>query len=796
MKKFIILIVTLIPFLVQAQGWPDNYDGVMLQAFSWNSFGDTRWTNLTRQADEISQYFDLIWIPQSGWTGSTSSMGYDVRYYFNQRSAFGSANELRELISTYKDKGTGMIADVVLNHRGSLNSLVEFPVETYNGVTYQMTAADICKDDDCGSTAIWLAEQQELGLISDSVSLSANNDEGEDWDGMRDIDHKSENVRNIFKAYVNFLLNDLGYTGFRYDMTRGYWANRVAEYNAACGVQFSVGENWSGQNDIQSWIDNCKWNDVNMSASFDFPFRYTVRDVVRGKNDAGTKKTWKDLTIGGLMSTSQYKRYSVTFVENHDTQYRDENEQNDPLRADTLAANAYLLTMPGTPCVFLPHWKDYKQEIKNMIDVRKAVGITNTSTAQKYTISKDYEMAGFKSSGANGKSMYCVVGKNKHTRSDNLITNYYATILSEAVEVTKGYGYRLFMSKNCETAWVDKASGKYNDAFDAKLTAVTATSGARLVYTLDGSDPTASSAQVASGGTVHITQPCILKVGILTGSSVNGIVTREYDFFGQGSPRTINIYVNADEVGWSPVRYYTWDNNNVQHNGNWPGEIATDTTVIGGKTWYVKQYEIANDDCFMNFVFNTGASGSPSTVDVMYADTDKFYMISSEADSIEGKYFVNDVSSYYQNEISLSLNINNAILGASQMLTVFPSCTPDVPVELVVTSSDPNIAEAYIVNRANDAAYAGTKAIMIVGVRNGSATITVTTANGNATPAVLDLRVVDVDGDGSLTVTDITCIYNYLLNGDETFVETSDIDGDGYITTTDITIIYNLILGD
>ena len=53
----------------------------------------------------------------------------------------------------------------------------------------------------------------------------------------------------------------------------------------------------------------------------------------------------------------------------------------------------------------------------------------------------------------------------------------------------------------------------------------------------------------------------------------------------------------------------------------------------------------------------------------------------------------------------------------------------------------------------------------------------------------------DVNGDGEVTTVDITAIYNYLLNGDETFIATSDVDGDGFITTTDITVIYNILLG-
>ena len=676
-KKLILLAIAVLPLLSQAQGWPDNYGGVMLQAFSWNSFSDTRWTKLTRDAQEMSQYFDLIWVPQSGWTGSSGSMGYDVKYYFDQHSAFGSEEELRTMISTLKGYGTGVIADVVVNHRGNLSNWVDFPEETYNGVTYKMYSTDICKNDDGGETANHLPA---------GMSLSANNDEGEDWSGMRDLDHKSENVRNVIKAYVQFLVNDIGYTGFRYDMTRGFWANRVAEYNDAAGVQYSVGEFWGSLNEIGNWINNCEWGGKKMSASFDFPFRYTVRDVVRGKDDGGIKKTWKDLNIGGLMSTAQYKRYAVTFVENHDTQRRDDND-NDPISVDTLAANAYLLTMPGTPCVFMAHWKAYKQEIKNMIDIRKAVGVTNTSTAQKYPLSKSYELSGFKSSGSNGKSMYCIVGKNKYLK-DNVISTYYSTILDEAVEVTRGWGYRLYMSKNSETAWVDKASGKYQNAFDAKLTAVSATSSAKLVYTLDGSNPTASSTQVASGSTVHISSPCTLKVGLLKGSSVSGIVTREYEFAGQGSSHFINVYVNVEEVNWNPVRFYTWDQDNAQHNGNWPGEIITETRVVDGKTWYVKQYELADEDCYMNFVFNTGATGSPQTEDVMYASTDKYYIINKPA----------------------------------------------------------NVAG-------------------------------------------------DVNCDGSINAADVTGLYNYILNGDETYIATSDVNGDGAVNAGDVTAVYNIILG-
>ncbi|MBP5689117.1 MAG: hypothetical protein J6X22_10835 [Muribaculaceae bacterium] len=53
----------------------------------------------------------------------------------------------------------------------------------------------------------------------------------------------------------------------------------------------------------------------------------------------------------------------------------------------------------------------------------------------------------------------------------------------------------------------------------------------------------------------------------------------------------------------------------------------------------------------------------------------------------------------------------------------------------------------------------------------------------------------DVDGDGVVTANDVTVIYNFLLNGDETYYSTSDVDNDGTVTAADVMFIYNILLG-
>jgi len=383
-----------------AQGWPKDYNGVMLQGFYWNSFADTQWTRLEKQADDLSKVFDLVWIPQSGNCGGMS-MGYDDLYWFeNYNSSFGTEAELRSLINALKERGIGTIADIVINHRKNMSNWVDFPKETYNGVTYEMVSTDIVKNDDGGDTKKWATDN--------GYSLSENNDTGEGWGGMRDLDHYSENVQTIVKAYLKFLLEDLGYMGFRYDMVKGYASKFTKLYNEDAKPQFSVGEYWDSSKAIKNWIDNSG----KSSAAFDFQFKYVVRNATDkgdwtylGKNNENKDENWP--LVSSQFHDGSYRQYAITFVENHDTEVRPDGSSNGPLKKDTLAANAYLLAMPGTPCIFMKHWKAYKQEIANMVTVRKAVGITNTSTPQEIVSQKDYYAV--ETTGTKGK-LLAVVG--------------------------------------------------------------------------------------------------------------------------------------------------------------------------------------------------------------------------------------------------------------------------------------------------------------------------------------------------------------------------------------------------
>lgn len=363
-----------------AGGWPSEYRGVMLQGFYWDSYGDTRWTTLEQKADEYSKYFNLIWVPNSA--KSTGGMGYIPVYWFtNHDSAFGTEAELRSMIGTYGQKGVGIIADVVVNHRGGATNWTDFPAETWDGKTWLIGPEGICSTDEVRDAA---GQAKPTGAP----------DTGDDFNGARDLDHTNANVQENVKNYCRCLLEDFGYAGFRYDMVKGYAPAYTKIYNEYSRPGYSVGEYWDGSYDkCAAWIEGTG----RESAAFDFPLKYQLNKA--WATDDMRELVWKENGTtdqpAGLIHHA-YQRYAVTFVDNHDT-FRDGSK----FTGDVPAANAFILCSPGTPCVFLPHYKAHKAKIQRLINIRLSVGVHNQSAVKVLRSDKTAYLA--EVTGANGQ---------------------------------------------------------------------------------------------------------------------------------------------------------------------------------------------------------------------------------------------------------------------------------------------------------------------------------------------------------------------------------------------------------
>ena len=608
-----------------AQGWPNDYKGVMLQSFYWDSFDDTQWAKLEKQAFDLASSFDLIWIPQSANCGG-NSMGYDDLWWFNDySSAFGSEKQLRSMISSFKGYGLGTIADVVINHRKNVSNWVDFPKETYNGVTYEMVSTDIVANDDDGETKKW--------ATSKGYSLSTHNDSGEGWPGMRDLDHYSENVQTIVKAYLHMLLEDLGYAGFRYDMVKGYASKFTKLYNEDAKPQFSVGEYWDSSRAIKNWIDNSD----KSSAAFDFQFKFVVRNATDkgdwsylGKNNENSDDNWP--LISNEFNDGSYRQYAVTFVENHDTEVRPDGTSKGPLKKDTLAANAYLLAMPGTPCVFLKHWQAYKPEIKAMIEARKAAGISNTSTYTNIESNKKYY------ANAVDDKLLVVVGDEKQVKPD---ANKWTKVLA-------GHHYAYYLANALETAWADKGSGDFYEPFEVTLTAVTNIPGAKLEYYVAspevgtrGTRTSYGSGTVESGTTITIDAKESVELGVylVIDGVISGGIARSFSYrepekepevvipdFCTYSENEVCAFFEAPESWDKTIYCWAWTSNPAENftskSGSWPGVACEELGVADNrnKVWKWKWDGTKQNNTSLSkpemIIFSS--EGSPQTLDMVF----------------------------------------------------------------------------------------------------------------------------------------------------------------------------------
>ena len=163
------------------------------------------------------------------------------------------------------------------------------------------------------------------------------------------------------------------------------------------------------------------------------------------------------------------------------------------------------------------------------------------------------------------------------------------------------------------TVTANKKSGTYYEAFDVTLTA--SKSDATIVYTLDGTEPTASSTQATGSKTINITETTTLKAGALVDGTVKNIVTYTYTITERPDIKGINIYVKASSAPY----LYAWDGGN-KLLGEWPGKQLTETVTVDGVTYYFQHLDASKT----NIIFN-GGSNQNQTSEITGLTTGNWY---------------------------------------------------------------------------------------------------------------------------------------------------------------------------
>ena len=389
---------------------PAQCPDVMLQAFYWNStadptgngYGRTKWIDLMNgnsgsSAEEIGQWYDLVWIPS---VSAGDGLGYHPTNYGNLDSGRGTKQRLTQVINTLHQNGARVVADIVINHADAQSGWCDFKSYTFGSYgTFTPDGSYICSTDEMNTSAPTSAcRGYAVGNADDGYGDEANYAASRDWD------HKNLEVQAMFKAYLKWLHNEIKIDGFRYDYCKGYHNSHINDYNRAAEAYFSVMEYWDGNvNTLQSRLADAGWN----TTTFDFAMKYTAF------NNGIASDNYVALKGAGLPGAGK-ARYAVTFLDSHDSFQRDNNEfcgagnSMTVCKDKILQCYAYLLSMPGVPCVFWPHWVTFKDAIKAMINARYKAGVHSESSVSDEAGNGYYKAT---ITGTNG-SIRLLVGPN------------------------------------------------------------------------------------------------------------------------------------------------------------------------------------------------------------------------------------------------------------------------------------------------------------------------------------------------------------------------------------------------
>ena len=797
---------------VAGKGWPAMYGGVMLQGFYWDSYKATRWSTLTDEAQELGQYFDVMWVPNSGSVdanGVGQSMGYMPVYWLKHNSCFGTESQLREMIDVFHQHNTSVLMDMVINHKSGKTGWVDFANETVTGPvtgdTYSMTwsLADICRTDEC---------------VGSGYAATGAADEGEDFDGSRDLDHTSANVQKNVKTYQQYLMKELGYDGFRYDMCKGYAGYYVGLYNQASQPAFSVGEYWDGNAEtLRWWLNETKQDGRIQTAVFDFALKYPMQSAFAAGN-------WSALNDKGLAADPNYQRYSVTFVDNHDT---GQSSNYDCLKTNIMPANAFILTMPGTPCIFYKHYLVYTDEINNCIKARRAAGVHNQSAI----LTQQESSGGYilETQGTRG-NLYLQVGGAVFNGTP---TGYTL--------VQGGDGYNLFISNGID--WkhvgkdgsilgypvVNKPAGNY--VGNVTLTVAPSKSGTTLVYTTDGSEPTVSSTTITSSTSMTFTENTTLKVGVLNGNQVENIENYTYTIT-DAATTGIDIYVKSS---LSSANIWAWTSEGSVTGSTWPGKAISslEKVTVNDIEWN----RLHVDATEVSLIFNTGTGGFEKQTSTITVTRDAFFI-----------YPNSDLSTYNYPATDTFLDVTEkyAGAGAASYDKVYvlgninsTGWSPSNGYEMTTTNGEKYTATIDFVDPyggysyfsfttalgstwdeiANDRMGATSNNFLIndarlgteLSVVPGTNSFRIRTGKYNLT-FYLSRRVLvvekwtepvtvvrgDVNQDGYIDIIDVTDLIDYLLSGNSTAINlaNADCDQSNYLDISDVTALVDYLLSN
>ena len=361
-------------------------NGVMIQYFEWNLPADKKhWKRLADDAEHLKDIgINAVWIPPATKGTSDLDVGYGAYDLydlgeFDQKGTvatkYGTKEELITAIEALHEREISVYLDAVMNHKAGADETERFIVQEVDPNDRNKAISDPYEIE--GWTKFnfdgrnnkysdfkwhWYHfNGTDYNNINQKTAIYKMTGDGKNWDqGVDDengnydylmfanIDYERGDVVEEMKRWGVWVANELNLDGFRLDAIKHINNNFIEEFlkevRRVRGEDFyAVGEYWKGDlGSIVEYLDN-----VNYQADlFDVPLHFNF--FTASKN--GSAYDLREVFNNSLVINK--KLFSVTFVDNHDSQWGSSLESQIDSWFKPLAYALILLIADGYPCIF------------------------------------------------------------------------------------------------------------------------------------------------------------------------------------------------------------------------------------------------------------------------------------------------------------------------------------------------------------------------------------------------------------------------------------------------------------
>ncbi len=352
-----------------------NGKDIILQAFHWNlvkttgdgtidGCGKSWFRMLSDLSGRIARagftivYLPPLWRDDSVWHSGGRHGGGEGYFWhdFDLNSRYGTKEELKELVELLHKKDIKVIADLVTNHRDGTrmkNDIWEYPGPCW--------------------------------------AVSGGDEGGSFMDGKFDLNLSNPIVHQRIRDAMEELMDDCGIDGWRWDYVWGYEVHEVTSWIKSTDREeyISIGEYWQDspfmRKDpmVNRYGDDegariLGWARESGGCAFDIILKRQIETADPANLRYGLN----------TRSDPEERSSVVTFVDNHDmgaspfSMANGWGQQCWPCPPYFKSkAYAFILTMPGTPCIYWPDFFDWglDVEIEELVKLRKRAGITSSS---------------------------------------------------------------------------------------------------------------------------------------------------------------------------------------------------------------------------------------------------------------------------------------------------------------------------------------------------------------------------------------------------------------------------------